>query len=195
MAHGAVHQLHLNSGTSLNSDATEHSDLVAQDQGGVRHRWSMTPGAATALEDQAGTLLGMASPEIQRKVGQLRHDVDDVYELLDGTNELVTKIAGTQQRHGARLEEIQQTLDLTVGLMDRIEDTQRRQYETLNAKLDDVVALLRGNQPTDRGFPANAHVNHGGRTFGIHRSPTSRSRTLPGVLARYNQPLCPHRHC
>ncbi|HKR52526.1 MAG TPA: hypothetical protein VJT72_23705 [Pseudonocardiaceae bacterium] len=98
----------------------------------------------------------MASPEIQRKIGQLRHDVDDVYELLDGTNELVTKIAGTQQRHGTRLEEIQQSLDLTVGRMDRIEDTQRRQYETLNAqnetlntKLDDVVALLRGNQSTD----------------------------------------------
>ncbi len=105
----------------------------------------------------------MASPEIQRKIGQLRHDVDDVYELVDGTNKLVTKIAGTQQRHGTRLEEIQQALDLTVGRMDRIEDTQRRQgdtlqrqedtqrrqYETLNAKLDDIVALLRGNQPTD----------------------------------------------
>ena len=91
----------------------------------------------------------MASPEIQRKVGQLRRDVDDVYELLDGTNELITKIAGTQQRHGTRLEEIQQALDLTVGRMDRIEDTQRRQYETLNAKLEDIVALLRGNQPTD----------------------------------------------
>ncbi|HEV7450487.1 MAG TPA: hypothetical protein VGO16_03680 [Pseudonocardiaceae bacterium] len=111
----------------------------------------------------------MASPEIQRKVGQLRHDVDDIYELVDGTNELVTKIAGTQQRHGTRLEEIQQALDLTVsqldltvgqldltvgrldltvGRMDRIEDTQRRQYETLNAKLNDIVALLRGNQPT-----------------------------------------------
>jgi hypothetical protein len=129
----------------------------------------VTPGAATALDDQAGTLLGMASPEIQRKVGQLRYDVDDIYELVDGTNELVTKIAGTQQRHGTRLEEIQQALDLTVsqldltvgqldltvgrldltvGRMDRIEDTQRRQYETLNAKLNDIVALLRGNQPT-----------------------------------------------
>jgi hypothetical protein len=128
----------------------------------------VTPGAVTALDDQAGTLLGMASPEIQRKVGQLRH-VDDIYELVDGTNELVTKIAGTQQRHGTRLEEIQQALDLTVsqldltvgqldltvgrldltvGRMDRIEDTQRRQYETLNAKLNDIVALLRGNQPT-----------------------------------------------
>jgi hypothetical protein len=126
-------------------------------------------GAAPALADQAGTLRGMASPEIQRKVGQLRHDVDDVYELVDGTNKLVTKIAGTQQRHGTRLEEIQQALDLTVGRldltvdrldltvgrMDRIEDTQRRQYEalnaqyeTLNAKLDDIVSLLRGNQPT-----------------------------------------------
>ncbi len=97
----------------------------------------------------AGTLLDMASPELQRKVGQLRHDVDDVYELVDSTNELVTKIAGTQQRHGTRLEEIQQALDLTVGRMDRLEDTQRRQYETLNTKLDGIVALLGGDQPTD----------------------------------------------
>jgi len=86
---------------SANSDAAaEHSDLVAQDQGCVQHGWSTTHGTATALDDQAGTLLVVASSEIQRKVGELRYDV---YELLDGTNELVTKIAGTQQRHGTRL--------------------------------------------------------------------------------------------
>ncbi|MGH3939795.1 MAG: hypothetical protein ACRDTG_14435, partial [Pseudonocardiaceae bacterium] len=100
-----------------------------------------------------------------------RHDVDDVYGLLDDTNKLVTQIAGIQQRHGTRLEEIQQrhgtrleeiqqrhgtrleeiqqALDLTVGRMDRIEDNQRRQYEALNVKLDGIVTLLRGNQPTD----------------------------------------------
>jgi uncharacterized coiled-coil DUF342 family protein len=108
----------------------------------------------------------MASPEIQRKVSQIRHDVDDVYDLLDGTHQLVTKVAGAQQRQGTRLEEIQQALDLTVGRLDRfegrltgfegrldrIEDTQRRQYAALDAKLDGIVALLSGNRPTERAL-------------------------------------------
>jgi len=85
----------------------------------------------------------MASPEIQHRVSRLRHDVDDVYELLDATNTTVSKIATTQRRHGNRLEEIQQSLDLTVGRLDRLEDTQRQQ----NAKLDAILEALRGKQP------------------------------------------------
>ncbi len=68
----------------------------------------------------------MASPEMHRRVAQLRHDVDDVYELLDTTNQTVATIAATQRRHGTRLEEIQQTLDLTVGRLDRLEHAQQR---------------------------------------------------------------------
>ncbi len=95
--------------------------------------------------NQDGTLPGMASPEIQRKIGQLRHDVDDVYEIVDGMNELVTKIAGTQQRHSTRLEEIQQALDLSVGRMDRIENTQRRQ-EDAQRRLEDAQRRLEDGQ-------------------------------------------------
>lgn len=79
----------------------------------------------------------MASPEMSRTVRQLRHDVDDVYELLDSTKSTVTSIAGAQRRHGNRLEEIQQAMDLQSGRLDRIEDTQRQ-----------ILDLLRGQPGT-----------------------------------------------
>lgn len=84
----------------------------------------------------------MASPEFERRVGQLRHDVDDVYELLDRTNTAVAAISSTQRRHGNRLEEIQSSVDLTVGRLDRLEQNQRAQGD----KLDAILAALRGNQ-------------------------------------------------
>jgi septal ring factor EnvC (AmiA/AmiB activator) len=82
----------------------------------------------------------MASPEFEHRVSQLRHDVDDVYELLDRTNKTVATISATQQRHGNRLEEIQSSLDLTVGRLDRLEQNQRDQGD----KLDAILAVLRG---------------------------------------------------
>jgi DNA-binding transcriptional MerR regulator len=111
----------------------------------------------------------MASPEIQRRVGQLRHDVDDVFELLDTTNQTVGTVAAMQRRHGTRLEEIQQTLDLTVGRLGRLEQTQHRiegaqqeqntrldrlehrldrldqTQQEQNAKLDAILTVLRGD--------------------------------------------------
>lgn len=79
----------------------------------------------------------MGSPD-PRVVRQLRHDVDDVYELLDTTNSTVTSISATQRRHGNRLEEIQQTLDLQNGRLERIEGTQRQ-----------ILDLLRGRRDND----------------------------------------------
>jgi hypothetical protein len=38
---------------------------------------------------------------------------------------------GVQRRHGNRLEEIQQSLDLQTGRLDRMEDNQRHQGEGL----------------------------------------------------------------
>lgn len=69
----------------------------------------------------------MASPE--QKMRQLRHDVDGVYELLNTTNQTVVTMATVQRRHGHRLEEIQQSLDSTVGRLDRLESR-------LEARLD-----------------------------------------------------------
>ena len=72
---------------------------------------------------------------------QLRHGVDDVYELLGSTTRSVNAIASTQRRHSRQLEVIQQVLDLQNGhldlqgsRLDRIEDTQRQ-----------ILDLLRGD--------------------------------------------------
>ncbi len=74
----------------------------------------------------------MGAPD-PRVVRELRHDVDDVYQLLDSTNRTVTSVAATQRRHSTRFEEIQQSLDLQSGRLERIEDTQRQ-----------ILTLLRG---------------------------------------------------
>ena len=73
----------------------------------------------------------MASPEGRREFRQMRHDVDDIYALLDGTSAAVSTISATQRRHTNRLEEIQQALDLQSGRMDRVEDNQRQQGDRL----------------------------------------------------------------
>jgi hypothetical protein len=95
----------------------------------------------------------MASPD-PRAVRQLRHDVDDVYELLDATTRSVDTIASTQHQHSSQLEEIQQALDLQNGRLDlqngrldlqngrldRIEDTQRQILDLLRSHPDDTTA-------------------------------------------------------
>jgi hypothetical protein len=75
----------------------------------------------------------MGAPD-PRVVRQLRHDVDDVYGLLDSTNRTVTSVAATQRRHSTRLEEIQQALDLQGGRLERIEDTQRQILDLLRRR-------------------------------------------------------------
>ncbi len=93
------------------------------------------------------------SPE-SREFRQMRHDVDDVFVLLtavekavDGTRETLGTVWGVQRRHGNRLEEIQQSLDLQTGLLDRMEDNQRDQGDRLG-RIEDtqqqILALLRG---------------------------------------------------
>jgi len=82
----------------------------------------------------------MAAPESpqSREFRQMRHDVDDVYRLLTETNELaqssreaIGAVWNGQRRHGTRLEEIQQALDLQNMRTDRMEDTQRTQGDRL----------------------------------------------------------------
>ena len=81
----------------------------------------------------------MASPD-PRAVRQLRHEVDDAYELLDATTRSVDTIASTQHQHSSQLEEIQQALDLQNGRLDRIEDTQRQILDLLRSRPDDTTA-------------------------------------------------------
>lgn len=97
----------------------------------------------------------MAAPESpeSREFRQVRHDVDDVDALLtdtqqavQGNRELLGTLWGVQRRHGNRLEEIQQSLDLQGGRLDRVEDTQRKQGD----RLDRIDTRLGGIEDTQQ---------------------------------------------
>ena len=91
----------------------------------------------------------MASPERpdSREFRQMRHDVDDVYGLLKGVDKSITTISATQRRHSNRLEEIQTSLDLQNGWLNRMEDNQRAQSQRLDGmegRLEGVDTRLEG---------------------------------------------------
>jgi archaellum component FlaC len=93
------------------------------------------------------------SPQ-SREFRQMRHDVDDVYRLLAETHEAVESgreaigaVWNGQRRHGVRLEEIQQALDLQNMRMDRMEGTQHAQGDRLGrveGSLGDINQRLNG---------------------------------------------------
>lgn len=83
-------------------------------------------------------------PELPRKASQIRHDLDDLYELMSQVDQSQTRTAGVLQRHNNRFEELQQTLDLHGGRLDRIEDNQRRQFDLLSAQMAEILGALRG---------------------------------------------------
>jgi septal ring factor EnvC (AmiA/AmiB activator) len=99
-----------------------------------------------------------ALPDTPRKVNQIRHDLDDLYELMSQVDASQTRMAGVLLRHNNRFEELQQTLDLHGGRLDRIEDNQRRmqdsqqrlednqhrQFERLSAQMAEILGALRG---------------------------------------------------
>ena len=79
----------------------------------------------------------------------------------NGVDKSIITISATQRRHGNRLEEIQQSLDLQSGRLDRIEDIQRQQSDRLGrveatsrsrasgsaasrGASDEILTLLRG---------------------------------------------------
>ncbi len=73
----------------------------------------------------------MSDPEGARVARQLRHDVDDVYELL-------SDVAEAQRAHSRELEETRQALqrqddrlDRVDGRLEGIEDLQRQILELL----------------------------------------------------------------
>ncbi|HEY6423665.1 MAG TPA: hypothetical protein VIY28_10555 [Pseudonocardiaceae bacterium] len=69
-------------------------------------------------------------PDFPHKVSQIRHDLDDLYELMSQVDSSQTRISGVLHRHNNRFEELQQTLDLHGGRLDRIEDNQRRMQDS-----------------------------------------------------------------
>lgn len=90
--------------------------------------------------------------DISRRVAQARHDIEDLYALQTTANDVLNTLQGQQRRLASRVEEVQQTLDLHGGRLDRIEDNQRRQSEQLaglSDQLAEVLTVLRGLGPSD----------------------------------------------
>ncbi len=81
-------------------------------------------------------------PDFPRKVNQMCHDLDDLYELMSQVNSSQTRISGVLLRHNNRFEELQQTLDLHSGRLDRIEDNQRRLEDNQNRQFDHLSAQM-----------------------------------------------------
>ena len=91
-------------------------------------------------------------PDIPRRVAQVRHDIDDLYALQTTANNALNTLTGQQRRLANRVDEVQQTLDLHGGRLDRIQDNQRRQSEQLaelSDQLAEVLKVLRGLGPSD----------------------------------------------
>jgi division protein CdvB (Snf7/Vps24/ESCRT-III family) len=73
----------------------------------------------------------------QRKIRQLDNDVQSMYEMLAG-------IAGTQARHGNRLDEIDSRLgEMDTRLTGRLDGIDGG-LDTMDAKLDTVITMLGG---------------------------------------------------
>jgi uncharacterized phage infection (PIP) family protein YhgE len=69
--------------------------------------------------------------EIERKVRQLDSDVMSIYEMLTELDTGVKKVQASQLRQGSRLDQIE---DRLAGV---------------DGKLDTILGLLRGDQPSD----------------------------------------------
>jgi flagellar biosynthesis chaperone FliJ len=91
----------------------------------------------------------MAQPmDVQRKLRQLDHDVQSIYELLAG-------IAATQERHSNRFMELGETVDehtrtlhqhgRTLDEHTRTLDEHTRTLDEHTHKLDTIIALLGGD--------------------------------------------------
>jgi septal ring factor EnvC (AmiA/AmiB activator) len=94
-----------------------------------------------------------AEQDLPHKLGQMHRDLDDLYELISQGQ---ARITGTLMRHHNRLEELQQTLDLHNGRLDRIEDNQRRQFDQLSAQMAEILGVLRGSAPVADSTPGSA---------------------------------------
>ena len=103
-------------------------------------------------------------PDIPYKVSQIRHDLDDLHELVSRVEKSQTRIEGVLEQHDNRFEELQQTLNLhggrldgMDGRLDSIEDSQRQQLEHLSAQMAEILGVLRGPRPpTQRRNPSGS---------------------------------------
>ncbi|WP_034273311.1 hypothetical protein [Haloechinothrix halophila] len=70
------------------------------------------------------------TPDLDRRVSQNRHDIEEIYIKIDQTNETVARIAATQQEHSAILARHSAVLD------------------EHSAKLDEILTILRHGRGT-----------------------------------------------
>jgi hypothetical protein len=73
----------------------------------------------------------MSRVEVERRIRQLDHDVQSIYEML-------ATIHGTQQRHGNRLGELNVKVDSLEGKFATLDS----KLATVDGKIDRVLALL-----------------------------------------------------
>jgi len=142
----AYHQPHLHCVRGPGERCVGHlGDLRAGDlRGGEPERdrvQSCSPIAAIAA--RIVKVRAMSEPASGRVVRQLRHDVDDVYDLVDTVQQAVTSMAATQTDHTGRFDWVDGRLDRMEGRLDGIEQTQRQMLDTQAQVLD----LLRGRGP------------------------------------------------
>ncbi len=86
------------------------------------------------------------SPPSPRQYWQLRHDVDDVYELLGTVERKVDVLTVTQDQHTVQLTEIQQTLrrhDARFAAHDARFDGIDARFDGIDARLAEILELLR----------------------------------------------------
>jgi hypothetical protein len=73
----------------------------------------------------------MSRVEVERRIRQLDHDVQSIYEML-------ATIHGTQQRHGNRLGELTVKVESLEGKVATLDS----KLTTVDGKIDRVLALL-----------------------------------------------------
>lgn len=78
-------------------------------------------------------------PGLPRRMSRVLHHIDDLFKLQSNANDTLSEIGSRQLRLSARVDEVQQALDVHGGRLGRIEDRQRHQSQ----KLDGLAAQLR----------------------------------------------------
>lgn len=79
----------------------------------------------------------MTPPDLDRRVSQNRHDIEDLYVMADETNKTVSRIDATQQEHGAILARHGAILAEHSAKLD-----------SHSAKLDEILTILRNERST-----------------------------------------------
>jgi len=98
----------------------------------------------------------MQPSELDRRVSQNRHDIEEIYVKIDQTNETVARIAAVQQEHGAKLDSHSAILaDHTTKLDSHSAILAEHSVKldclttTVNdhsTKLDEILRILRGRR-------------------------------------------------